>query len=68
LTIGLLEIAIFAKKEKKTRQDRSKGKTTLELFFNSSGIVRMEFISEKSDCKPAPLQGDPSPSTQFSSL
>jgi hypothetical protein len=33
-------------RKKKSRQDRSKGKVTLELFFDSSGIVHMEFIPE----------------------
>jgi hypothetical protein len=42
VTIGHLEIAIIAKK--KPQQARSKGKIMLELFFDSSGIVHMEFI------------------------
>jgi histone-lysine N-methyltransferase SETMAR len=33
-------------RKKKPRQDRSKGKVMLELFFDSSGIVHMEFIAE----------------------
>jgi hypothetical protein len=33
-------------RKKKLRQDRSKGKVMLELFFDSSGIVHMEFIPE----------------------
>jgi hypothetical protein len=31
-------------RKKKPQQDRPKGKVMLELFFNSSGIVHMEFI------------------------
>jgi hypothetical protein len=33
-------------RKKKLQQDRSKGKMMLELFFDSSGIVHMEFIPE----------------------
>jgi hypothetical protein len=33
-------------RKKKPQHDRSKGKVMLELFFNSSGIVHMEFIPE----------------------
>jgi histone-lysine N-methyltransferase SETMAR len=33
-------------RKKKSRQDRPKGKVMLELFFNSLGIVHMEFIQE----------------------
>ncbi|KAJ4442216.1 hypothetical protein ANN_12082 [Periplaneta americana] len=33
-------------RQKKPRQDRSKGKVMLELFFDSNGIVNMEFIPE----------------------
>jgi hypothetical protein len=31
-------------RKNKLRQDRSKGSVMLELFFNSSGIVRMKFV------------------------
>jgi hypothetical protein len=40
-TIGHLEISIIATKG---GQARSKGKALLELFFDSSEIVHMEFI------------------------
>ncbi|KAJ4431822.1 hypothetical protein ANN_20427 [Periplaneta americana] len=33
-------------RQKKPRQDRSKSKVILELFFGSNGIVHMEFIRE----------------------
>jgi hypothetical protein len=33
-------------RKKKQRQDRPKGKVIIELFFDSSGIVPMEFIPE----------------------
>ncbi|KAJ4445277.1 hypothetical protein ANN_07078 [Periplaneta americana] len=33
-------------RQKKPRQDRSKGKVMLELFFDSNGIFHMEFIPE----------------------
>jgi hypothetical protein len=33
-------------RKKKPQQDRSQGKATLELFFDLSGIVHMEFIPE----------------------
>ncbi|KAJ4437672.1 hypothetical protein ANN_17817 [Periplaneta americana] len=33
-------------RQKKPRQDRSKGKVLLELFFDSNGIIHMEFIPE----------------------
>jgi hypothetical protein len=33
-------------RKKKLRQDRSEGKVMLEMFFDSSGIVHMEFIPE----------------------
>jgi hypothetical protein len=44
-TIGHLEIAIIAKKEE-IATDRSKDNLLLELLFDSSGIVHMEFIPE----------------------
>jgi hypothetical protein len=49
-------------REKKPRQDGSKGKVMLEVFFDSSGIH-----PRRDDCKQAPLQGDLSPSMQFNS-
>ncbi|KAJ4427328.1 hypothetical protein ANN_24948 [Periplaneta americana] len=36
----------LSSRQKKPRQDRSKGKAMLELFFDSNGIVHMEFIPE----------------------
>jgi hypothetical protein len=67
-TLGHLKIVIIAKKEE-TMAGQVKGKIMLELFFDSSGINCSHGIHPRgSDCKQAPLQGDPSPSTQFMSL
>jgi stress response protein YsnF len=46
LTISHLDITIITKKEE-TATEQAKGKLRLELFFNSSGIVHMKFISEE---------------------
>ena len=45
-------------KQKTPRRDRSKGKVMLELFFDSLGIVHMEFIPQGVTVKKYPLQGD----------
>jgi hypothetical protein len=51
-------------RKKKPRQDTSKGKVMRELFFDSS-MCSHGIHPRRSDCKQAPLQGDPSPSMQF---
>jgi hypothetical protein len=44
VTLGHLEITVI--KTMKPQQDKLKGKVILELFFNSSGNIHMEFIPE----------------------
>jgi hypothetical protein len=60
--IGHLEIPIIAKKEETVIGQVKKQSN--ELFFDSSGIIQMEFIPE-GETEQAMLRGDPSPSTQF---
>jgi hypothetical protein len=53
-------------REKKPLQERSKGKIMLERFSSHLELFN-RFHPRKSDCKQAPVQADPSPSTQFNS-
>jgi hypothetical protein len=65
-TIGHLEVAIISKKEETTTgqvKRQSNAGTVSRLIWNSSH----EIHPRRSDCKQAPLQGDPSPSMQFNS-
>jgi hypothetical protein len=65
VTSGHLEIAIICKKEEiMTGQVKRQGKC-FSSFFLLIWYCLHGIYPRRSDCKQAPLQGDPSPSTQF---